>query len=410
MRVVIINRSDLLGGAALASWRLCGALRQQSVDASMLVLDRRTSSDYVQTVGGGLAGKMRWLSERLGIYLHNGRRRDTLFRIDTATRGVDLASHPWVHQADVIVLGWVNQAMLSLDGVERLAQLGKPLVWVMHDMWNCTGVCHHSEDCRGYQEQCKVCPLLPDGSALAHDVWQRKHRLYSGQRIHFVAVSRWLRDRCHDSSLLREADVSVIPNAIDISQFAPSFLDDNPWNVSAGRKVVVMGAARLDDPVKGFDRLTAALRWLACHKSEVADRLHLVLYGNLRDPSLLSGVPIPCTHLGYVTDLQHVYRHAHIVVSASTRESFGYTLVEGMACGCVAVTTGEGGQTDIVSHLKNGYITADLRPESLAEGLVWAVDADRDREAQHRWVATHFDLAPVAQQHLQLYHQLLKKR
>ena len=410
MRVVIINRSDYLGGAALASLRLCDALRQQGVDARMLVLDRRTSSDHVQAVGGGLAGRIRWFTERLGIFLRNGRRRDTLFRIDTATRGVNLSNHPWVQQADVVVLGWVNQAMLSLDGVEHLARLGKPVVWVMHDMWNCTGVCHHSEECRGYQEQCMSCPMLPNGSALAHDVWQRKHRLYDGQRIHFVAVSRWLRDRCRESSLMRTADVTVIPNAIDISQFTPSFLDDNLWTVAPGRKVVVMGAARLDDPVKGFDRLTAALRWLAEHKPEVANRLHLVLYGNLRDPSLLNGIPLPCTHLGYVTDLQNVYRHAHIVLSASTRESFGYTLVEGMACGCVAVTTGEGGQADIVSHLKNGYVASDLSPQSLAKGLVWAVDADRDREAQHRWVATHFDLAPVAQQHLQLYHQLLNNR
>ena len=402
MRVVIINRSDALGGAAIASRRLCDALRQQGADARLLVLDRRTDSDDVQAVGGRCGNHWRFVTERLGIYLRNGHRRDTLFAIDTATHGVNLTVHPWVRQADVIVLGWVNQAMLSLDGMRRLAALGKPVVWVMHDLWNATGVCHHAGACQEFLGSCQACPLLP-GNWLAHRTWQRKRDLYAQSPITFVAVSRWLEQKCHASSLMSGADITVIPNAIDVSQFACEPLPDNPWGVEPGRKVAVVGAARLDTPGKGFDRLVAALHWLADQRPDAARRLHLVLYGDLRDPSLLDGIPIPHTHLGYVTDLQQVYRHAHIVVCASDYESFGYTLAEGMACGCVAVTTGEGGQTDIVSHLKNGYITADLRPESLAEGLAWAIDADRSRNAQHNWVATHFDLPIVAQQHLKLY-------
>ena len=209
---------------------------------------------------------------------------------------------------------------------------------------------------------------------------------------------------------MRECDITVIPNAIDVARFDPVFLDDNPWGVEPDRQVVVMGAARLDDPGKGFDRLVAALRWLADHHPDAAQRLHLVLYGDLRDYSLLDSIPVPFTHLGYVDDIQSVYRHAHIVVSSSTRESFGYTLVEGMACGCTDVTTGLGGQTDIVSHLKNGYVTTSLDPEELAEGLVWALDNNRDRQAQHNRIADKFDLPAVANRHLELYNQLLARK
>lgn len=410
MRVVIINRSDALGGAAIASSRLCHALCQAGADARMLVLDLRTDDVAVQAVGTSLGNLYRFLAERLGIFLCNGLSRDTLFRIDTATHGVDLSRHPWVREADVIVLGWVNQAMLSIDGVARLASLGKPLVWVMHDMWNATGVCHHAEECRGLYGQCETCPLLPSGSRLAQRTWQRKYDLYSNNRLHFVAVSNWLRKVCQESSLMRECDITVIPNAIDVDRFDPVFLDDNPWGVEPGRQVVVMGAARLDDPGKGLDRLVAALRWLADQHPGAAQRVHLVLYGALRDKSLLDSIPVPFTHLGYVDDIQSVYRHAHIVVSSSTRESFGYTLVEGMACGCTAVTTGLGGQTDIVSHLKNGYVTTSLDPEELAEGLVWALDNNRDRQAQHNWIADKFDLPVVASRHLELYNRLLSRK
>lgn len=407
MRVVIINRSDALGGAAIASMRLCKALQDAGADARMLVLDRRTDETFVQAVGTSWGNRYRFLAERLGIYLRNGLRRDTLFRIDTATHGVDLSRHPWVQDADVVVLGWVNQAMQSLDGVARLATLGKPLVWVMHDMWNCTGVCHHAEECKGVKEQCEQCPLLPAGSRLAQRTWQRKHELYEDSNIHFVAVSNWLRQECQSSRLMQNSDITVIPNAIDVAQFSPDFMDDNPWGVEQGKVVMAMGAARLDDPIKGFDRLIAALRWLVTNRPEVASRIHLVLYGAIRDTSLLASIPVSYTHLGYVEDLQQVYRHAHLVVCSSDRESFGYTLVEGMACGCTAVTTGEGGQPDIVSHLDNGYVTDTLDPEALARGIEWALDNCCDRQTQHGIIAAKFDMKVIANQHLELYNHLI---
>ena len=410
MRVVIINRSDALGGAAIVSMRLCKALRDAGADAQMLVLDRRTDDDTVQAVGSSLGNRYRFLSERLGIFLRNGMSRDTLFRIDTATHGVNVSRHPWVREADVVVLGWVNQATLSLNDVSRIAKLGKPLVWVMHDMWNATGVCHHAEECKGLKGQCEQCPLLPSSSSLAQRTWQRKHELYEKCGIHFVAVSEWLRQVCQESNLMHDCDITVIPNAIDVASFKFDFLDDNPWGVEEGRQVMVMGAARLDDPIKGFDRLTAALQWILKNRPDEASRIHLVLYGALRDASLLETIPVPYTHLGYVSDIQDVYRHAHIVVSSSVRETLPTTLVEGMACGCVAVTTGEGGQRDIVSHLNNGFVTSSLDPESLARGIIWALDNPRPRQQQHDWIAARFDHSVVAQLHLNLYNQLIAKR
>ena len=410
MKIVIINRSDALGGAAIASMRLCNALRDAGADARMLVLDRRTDDENVQAVGSSLGNRYRFLAERLGIFLRNGMQRDKLFLIDTASHGVDLSHHLWVKDADIVVLGWVNQAMLSLDDVSRLASLGKPLVWVMHDMWNATGVCHHYGECRGLQEQCEQCPLLPSGSRLALRTWQRKHELYQKSNIHFVAVSEWLKRVCRESSLMRDYDISVIPNAIDVASFNHEFLDDNPWGVEEGRQVMVMGAARLDDPIKGFDRLTAALQWILKNRPDEASRIHMVLYGALRDASLLQTIPVPYTYLGYVSDIQNVYRHAHIVVSPSVSESFGYTAVEGMACGCVPVTTGGGGQRDIVSHLINGFVTSSLDSETFAQGLIWALDNPLSRKQQHDWIASRFDQSVVAQLHLNLYNQLIAKK
>ena len=400
MRIVLINRSDQLGGAAIATLRLMHGLQQQGADARMLVVDRRGNDPDVAVAGNALSRHWAFLAERLGIYLRNGRRRDTLFKIDTATSGIDVSRHPWVREADALLLGWTNQGMLSLRDIERLVGLGKPIVWTMHDMWPCTGVCHHAYECRGYLSQCAECPLLPSGSTLASTTLRRKADLYDRSGIHFVAVSNWLAQCCHQSTLLRNHEVTVIGNPFPTSDYShdhtprPDLPDD--------AIVIAMGAARLDDPVKGFDLLIASMQHLAGHNPDLAKRVHLLLYGQLRDMSLLDQLPVAHTHLGYITDINIVFRQAHIVLSTSRYESFGYTLLEGMASGCIPVTTGAGGQVDIVRHLLGGYVTGSNDPADVARGIEWAATAHIDRTAQHRWVADHFDAPVIAQRYLDL--------
>ena len=142
MKVVIINHSDMQGGAAIVSLRLAHALQEKGVDARMLVIDKQSDEALVGVMGGKWLNKWNFLAERLGVFLRNGMRRDTLFKIDTGSHGVNITSHPWVKDADVVCLNWVNQGTMSLKGIKQLAQSGKPIVWTMHDMWNCTGVCH----------------------------------------------------------------------------------------------------------------------------------------------------------------------------------------------------------------------------------------------------------------------------
>ena len=400
MKVVLINRSDQLGGAAIATLRLMHGLRSLGVDARMVVVDQHGDDSHVTLVGNAWSRRWAFLAERLGIYVRNGRCRDTLFKIDTAMHGVDVSRHPWVKEADALLLGWTNQGMLSLKGVEQLGKLGKPIIWTMHDMWLCTGVCHHAYECQGYLAQCADCPLLPAGSELGQETLKRKASLYDKVPIRFVAVSQWLEQCCRRSALLNKADITVIGNPFPTSEYAYEYVPRPGLPDDA--IVIAMGAARLDDPVKGFDLLIDTMRHLHEHDSALANRLHLLLYGDLRDPSLLQQLKVSYTYLGYITDINAVFRQAHIVLSTSRYESFGYTLLEGMASGCIPVTTGAGGQTDIVKHLHNGYLTGSNDPADVARGIAWASQANLNRADQHRWVADHFDAHFIAQQYLDL--------
>ncbi len=102
---------------------------------------------------------MAFLAEHMRIFMRNGFDRSTLFKISTATDGLPLHRHPWVREADVVALNWVNQGMLSLKEIGRLARI-RPVVWTMHDMWCATGVCHHAGTCDGYLDRCGHRPLI----------------------------------------------------------------------------------------------------------------------------------------------------------------------------------------------------------------------------------------------------------
>ena len=417
MKVAIINRSDERGGAAVVSARLMEALRAKGVDARMIVAEKLKSSPYISMAAPQWQLRRAFLSERLGIFLANGMDRSTLFRIDTAADGVALWRHPWVREADIICLNWINQGMLSLKGLGKLMELGKPIVWTMHDMWCFTGICHHAGSCTRYHGECGDCPLLGSRKRpadLSHAVWRRKEGLYRRPGAPtFVAVSSWLALLAHRSPLPAVSNARVIANAFPMPGIPAEEL--GAAKGKGEKTAIVMGAARLDDPVKGLGDLVEATRRLAARDSALAGRLELVTFGNVKDPSALEGFGIAHRHLGPVREsaIGDIYRGAGVVVSSSSYETLPGTLVEGQAYGCVPVAFDHGGQRDIVDHLSTGWLcvwsdNASERADRLAEGLAWAATRPADMAATLvKNVESRFAAPHIAEKYLKLFESLL---
>ena len=462
MKVVIVNKSDATGGAAVVSYRLMEALRAEGVDARMLVAEKLTDSPYVALAAPKPLLKVPFLAERLKIFAANGGNMKTLFKIDTATDGVAVWRHPWIKEADAILLNWVNQGLLSLRGVERLASLGKPILWTMHDMWNFTGVCHHAGDCLRYRQSCGDCPLLGTKASaddISHRTLIRKLHAYGHGRIHFVAVSNWLAELARKSMLLKNQSISVIPNAFPLKSSERIHLvspnafslksseriyvvnprcDSNPMSASesdsnltwgstrstdsnlgevacAPTIQLLFGAARLDDPIKGFPILIEATRQLAERHPELAKQMRLVTFGNIRDASLLDQIAIPHEHRGMIRDKEEVrrlYEDSHIVVSTSLYETLPGTLVEGQAYGAIPVAFDRGGQGDIVTHLQTGFLARysdDIRESAsgIVEGILWASSQKGDILRRMRQnVQTRFSAPAVARSYISLIKSL----
>lgn len=425
MRVTLISRSDRTGGAAVVTFRLMEALRSRGVDASMLVVEKLTGSQYVTAVGEGVAGKLPFLEERLQIFLQNGLDRRDLFKADTAAFGLPLSRHPLVRDADAVCLGWVNQGMLSLREIGHIAA-DKPVIWTMHDMWNLTGVCHHACDCRGYMAECGECPLLGRSAGkndLSRRVWRKKSRLYSEVGITFVAVSSWLAGKAAESSLLGNQDVRVIPNPFPVADMLAMKGRDGESR-EGDDVVMVMGAARLDDPIKGLPVLRNALAKIRDDNPGFADRLRLLTFGRFKNPAALEGLAVRHTHLGPLATPRQVadaYRSADIVVSSSLFETLPGTLVEGMAYGCIPVSLDRGGQRDIVDDGVTGFLahygdTETSAAESLAAAIAKAASVAGDRagagimrENGLKAVEERFAAGAVADRYIRLIEEKIRR-
>lgn len=169
-----------------------------------------------------------------------------------------------------------------------------------------------------------------------------------------------------------------------------------------------MGAARLDDPIKGFGIMVDAVNLIADNHPDMANRLELLLFGSIRDKALLQSIRLNHRWIGAVAPnrIPELLQNADIVLSSSHFETLPTTLIEGQAAGCLAVAFDHGGQRDIIDHQKNGYLAAYPDASDLANGIIWAAEQKADRQAIHDEAAARFSEKAIAKQYINLFNSL----
>lgn len=409
MKVVIVSKSDSTGGAAIVSRRLTEALRQLDVRAGMLVLEKKTDLPYIVEARYPVREPLAFLRERAQIFLHNGFSRENLWKVDTASYGLPLWEHPMVLDSDAIILNYVNQGMLSLEGIGKMAPPGKKVIWTMHDLWNLTGICHHAMECNRYQQQCGCCPFLKSKSPkdLSHSTWERKVTLYREAKIDFVAVSNWLAEKAGESSLLKDKNITVIPNPFEAM--------DSIKRQSGKKRRIMFAASGLDNWIKGLSTFKESIRIFKEKYPALAKNAEVVLMGAVKNPENLEGFALPTDYMGIVSgdgNLASAYSGCDVIVNSSFFENLPGTLIEGQAYGAIPVAFDRGGQRDIIDHKQTGYLAQwsdneEERAGRLAEGIAFALkqldkDAEEIRSRMQQSVKEKFSYKAVAQAYLPL--------
>ena len=417
MKVLLLNTSDVQGGAARAANRLHQGLQRIDVDSHMLVQtkhsDDRTviGSSATSGISKVIVGSRLTLGQ-LPLKFYTNRDRSFYspqwLPDNIATKVTQL-------NPDVISLQWICEGYLQ---IETLAKLNKPLVWTLRDMWSFTGGCHYSGNCDRYTISCGACPQLGSSKDcdLSRWIWQRKAKAWKNLNLTIVALSSWLGKCAHSSSLFKDLRIEVIPNCIDTNIYKPinRKVAREQLNLPQDKKLILFGAASAtSNKRKGFDFLRKALQYLS--KSGYHDELELVIFGASR-PERPPEFGFKEHYLGRFGDdlsLALIYSVADVFVAPSIQEAFGNTVLEALACGVPCVGFDIGGIPDMIEHQKNGYLVQPFKIEDLARGITWVLEnQERHQKLSYRArkkVEQEFALEIPARRYLSLFTEILEK-
>jgi glycosyltransferase involved in cell wall biosynthesis len=416
MRVLLINTSERVGGAAIAASRLMESLKNNGIKAKLLVRDKQT--DQISVVSLNRSWMMVWkfIWERIIIWKANHFKKNNLFAVDIANTGTDITSMPEFQQADIIHLHWINQGMLSLNNIEKILASGKPVVWTMHDMWPCTGICHHARECTHYQQGCHHCPYIYKGGSkkdLSTRIFRKKQNIYKGRHISFITCSQWLEGQAAKSALLTGHSIASIPNPINTNLFKPRDKKEarEACMLPQNTKLILFGSVKITDKRKGIDYLVEACNLLVKKYPELSAQLGVVVFGK-RSEELEELLPLKVYPLDYVSNehqMVDIYNAVDLYVTPSLEENLPNTIMEAMACGTPCVGFNVGGIPEMIDHLHNGYVAEYKSAEDLANGIHWVLTDTEYKELSEeatRKAVSSYSENHIAKRYINVYNKI----
>jgi glycosyltransferase involved in cell wall biosynthesis len=169
--------------------------------------------------------------------------------------------------------------------------------------------------------------------------------------LHIVPVSEWLADLTRQS-FLKEKDIRVIRNGVDISVFKPSDKHDS------SRKFRVLGVSGVWTKSKGIDDFYRLREMLD------KDKFDIVLVGlNSRQLKKLPNGIIGIGHTESVQELVSIYSSSDIFFNPTYADTFPTVNIEALACGTPVLTYRTGGSPEAVSS-STGWVVGQGDIES----------------------------------------------
>lgn len=253
------------------------------------------------------------------------------------------------YDPDVIHLHNLHGYYINVDVLFRaLKQMDKPVVWTLHDCWSFTGHCSHFSvaKCEKWKSSCYNClqtRIYPasfgfDRSKKNHE---EKKKAFTGiNKMTIVTPSQWLADLVKQS-FLKEYDVQVIPNGIDLDVFRPTEGNFREKHGLLDKKIVLAVASAWGKNKGLYDlfKLADLLR----------DEYRVVIVG--LKPEQMKLVPenvTGITRTNNTQELAHIYTTADIFVNPTYQDTYPTVNLEAQACGTPVLTYRTGGSVESV--------------------------------------------------------------
>ena len=292
------------------------------------------------------------------------------------------------HKKNVFNIHWVNNDTLSIFDFDKIPPGS---VVTLHDEWLYCG----SEHCYKINEQnldfIHGYTFFKKGVWGIHwnyIIWKIKFKkLYCRPDLIYTVPSKWMLSRATQSLMLKNADVRLLPNAIDVDKFSPSSqVDVNAFRCSIGLSqddiIFAYGAANgITNQLKGHYLLDEALRILSAEDEKLMQRVKFVNFGGkYKEEAKIHGfINISVSTISDASKLALLYSSVDCVVVSSLVESFGQIAAEALSCGTPVICYSCTGLTDIVIDGKTGLTAKPYSAFDLSEKLKEMILMDKSR-------------------------------
>lgn len=410
MKVLIVNFSDITGGAAIATYRLHKALLSKGLDSKILV-QKKISSEKTILINKNkfIALKhkiMNYLATKL-IKIFLKTKNKVIHSISLFPSG--LAEYINKIDVDIVHLNWIQHEMIS---IKEISKINKPIVWTLHDMWAFCGAEHYTNDYRwrdGYTFYNR--PKHEFLFDLNKWTWLRKLK-YWKNRFTIVTPSSWLNDCVNNSYLMKDWETHLIHNCINTKKWKPYPKNSSRdyFKLSKNKTLILFGAADgTNDHRKGFDLLNNSLKILDENKTEY----QLVIFGskNINFHDLKLGTRV----IDYLKDeksLIMLYSACDLLVLPSRMDNLPNIALEAISCGMPIVAFDIGGLGDLITHKHNGYLANPFCSKDMATGIEWILENNKYsnlNKYSRRKAKDFFSYDRISSAYIEIYKMLIKK-
>jgi len=318
---------------------------------------------------------------------------------------------------------WINNDTVSIFDFNKIPCAS---IITLHDEWLYCGVEHYLDVNKDFERSAYFLDNKINSKkhiGFIHKfVWNVKRKALIGRNdLVITCPSEWLANRARNSHVLKDCDVRVLYNPVDVSIFSPlprNDLSEKRNQLELGdRFLVIFGAVGgTKNQLKGFSELEAALELLA--KNDVMkDRIALGLFGGeKKGVEQLHGFPV--YEFGYIPseqEMAEIYSLAHVTVVPSKLESFGQVAAESQSCETPTIAFETSGLKDVVIDGKTGFLAEPFSPTSLAEKIELMVSLDSNQYEQlcksaRLHVIEKFSSEVVAKQYKSIINEQLMKK
>ena len=187
-----------------------------------------------------------------------------------------------------------------------------------------------------------------------------------------IAVSRLVRTHLCAQHGLRQDQLTLIPNGVDVARFASPQLDplrtDARARIGAGDSVLFLASA-FNMHLKGVDTAIKALGVLAAEGAAGKANVRLAVAGAQADQNwhrlaASCGVGDRVDFLGPVADMRPLFAAADALVHATRWDAGSLSTIEGQASGIPVITTAMNGAADLIEDGTTGFVLPD--PDDVA--------------------------------------------